>query len=150
MWKGLDPATRAALDATRKFTLTREEFDRLPYEERLKYCIRPEHIEGPDAAAWSEINAHLNTSACNLRELVEELGRRRFGRTPRVGDCFAGGGSIPFEVARLGCQAFGSDLNPVAALLTLGELRHFGGRAGCSAARERRAASRLRRCCSDR
>jgi adenine-specific DNA methylase len=33
--------------------------------------------------------------------------------TPLVVDPFAGGGSIPLEALRLGCDAFASDLNPV-------------------------------------
>jgi adenine-specific DNA methylase len=36
---------------------------------------------------------------------------------PLVVDPFAGGGSIPLEALRLGCEAFASDLNPVALLL---------------------------------
>jgi adenine-specific DNA methylase len=36
---------------------------------------------------------------------------------PLVVDPFAGGGSIPLEALRLGCQAFASDLNPVACLI---------------------------------
>ena len=36
---------------------------------------------------------------------------------PLVVDPFAGGGSIPLEALRLGCEAFASDLNPVACLL---------------------------------
>ncbi len=40
---------------------------------------------------------HLGTAARSLPELVKELGQRRFGRVPRVGDAFCGGGSIPFE-----------------------------------------------------
>ncbi len=34
-----------------------------------------------------------------------------------VVDPFAGGGSIPLEALRLGCEAFASDLNPVACLI---------------------------------
>ena len=34
---------------------------------------------------------------------------------PLVVDPFAGGGSIPLEALRVGCDAFASDLNPVAA-----------------------------------
>lgn len=34
---------------------------------------------------------------------------------------------MPFEAARLGCDAYGSDLNPVAALLTWGALNIVGG-----------------------
>ena len=37
--------------------------------------------------------------------------------TPLVVDPFAGGGSIPLEALRLGCEAFASDLNPVAVLI---------------------------------
>ncbi|GBD00299.1 hypothetical protein HRbin18_00004 [bacterium HR18] len=37
--------------------------------------------------------------------------------TPLVVDPFAGGGSIPLEALRLGCEAFASDLNPVASLI---------------------------------
>ena len=36
---------------------------------------------------------------------------------PVVEDPFAGGGSIPLEALRLGCEAFASDLNPVARLI---------------------------------
>ncbi len=37
--------------------------------------------------------------------------------SPLVVDPFAGGGSIPLEALRLGCEAFASDLNPVACLI---------------------------------
>lgn len=37
--------------------------------------------------------------------------------TPLVVDPFAGGGSIPLEALRLGCDTYASDLNPVAALI---------------------------------
>ena len=106
---------------------SRAAFDALPYAVRLTDCERPENIEGPTAAAWAEINVHLNTTAKNLPELVEQLGQRSFGHTPRVGDSFCGGGSIPFEAARIGCEAFGSDLNPVAGLLTWASLNLLGG-----------------------
>jgi len=102
-------------------------FDRLPYGEKLAYCARPEQIDGPSPEAWAVINAHLDTDAATLPELVEQLGLRRFGRRPRVGDAFCGGGSVPFEAARLGCDAYGSDLNPVAALLTWAALNIVGG-----------------------
>ena len=38
-------------------------------------------------------------------------------QTPLAVDPFAGGGSIPLEALRLGCDAFASDLNPVACLI---------------------------------
>jgi len=110
-----------------KERIIRKVFDQLSYDEKLTYCHRPEQIEGPDEAAWDDINAHLGTSAENLQELVTELGGKKFGHTPKVGDCFCGGGSIPFEAARLGCEAFGSDLNPVAAMLTWASIHLIGG-----------------------
>ena len=36
------------------------------------------------------------------------------GRAPKVLDPFAGGGAIPLEAMRLGCEATAADLNPVA------------------------------------
>ena len=36
------------------------------------------------------------------------------GRVPRVLDPFAGGGAIPLEAMRLGCEATAADINPVA------------------------------------
>jgi putative DNA methylase len=39
------------------------------------------------------------------------------GEAPLIVDPFAGGGSIPLEAVRLGCEAFASDLNPVACLI---------------------------------
>jgi len=38
---------------------------------------------------------------------------------PKVLDPFAGGGSIPLEALRLGCDAYAMDLNPVAYLILL-------------------------------
>ena len=70
--------------------------------------------------------------------------------TPLVVDPFAGGGSIPLEALRLGCEAFASDLNPVACLILkvmlediprhgpglAGELRKVGGKIKRQAERE--------------
>jgi putative DNA methylase len=39
------------------------------------------------------------------------------GNPPPVYDPFSGGGSIPLEAQRLGLEAYGSDLNPVAVLI---------------------------------
>ena len=45
---------------------------------------------------------------------------------PRVGDTFCGGGSIPFEAARLGCDTHASDLNLIACMLTWGAFNIIG------------------------
>jgi putative DNA methylase len=41
------------------------------------------------------------------------------GQPPRVLDMFAGGGSIPLEALRLGCEAYAVELNPVAHIIEL-------------------------------
>ncbi len=41
------------------------------------------------------------------------------GNVPKVLDPFAGGGAIPLEALRLGCEAHAVDLNPVAHLIEL-------------------------------
>lgn len=115
------------LSADDKDALQKKIFGTLSYDEKLLLCQRPEHLDNLSESAWADINAHLDTDAHTLPELVEQLGQRQFGRTPRVGDAFCGGGSIPFEAARLGCEAYGSDLNPVAALLTWAALNIVGG-----------------------
>ena len=44
----------------------------------------------------------------------DEIRKAYGGRAPVVLDPFAGGGSIPLEAMRLGCEALAIDLNPVA------------------------------------
>ncbi|MBW2066672.1 MAG: DUF1156 domain-containing protein [Deltaproteobacteria bacterium] len=121
------PDLRSGLSREDKAELQCLVFERMPYSEKLSYCCRPEQIEGPSPEAWEEINKYLGTNVRSLPELVEELGRRRFGHRPRVGDSFCGAGSVPFEAARLGCDAYGSDLSPAAALLTWAALNIVGG-----------------------
>jgi len=121
------PKLKRGLSAEEKDKLQYLVFNRLSYDEKLTYCDRPEHINGPSERAWEEINQHLGANAKSLPEFVQQLGERRFGHIPRVGDAFCGGGSVPFEAARLGCEAYGSDLNPVAALLTWAALNIIGG-----------------------
>ena len=128
LWESFDAAGRKALDEQRRRPVPdRATFDAMNYAERITHCERPENIEGPTPESWAEINAHLGTTATSLPKLVEQLGQRIFGHTPRVGDAFCGGGSIPFEAARIGCAALGSDLNPVAGLLTWASLNLLGG-----------------------
>jgi putative DNA methylase len=102
-------------------------FSRLPYEHKLRYCDRPEEISGPSEKAWCEINDHLGTSASCLQQLVDELGKKRFGHRPQLADPFCGGGSIPFEAARIGCDAMAGDISPAAALLTWVSMNVLGG-----------------------
>ena len=47
----------------------------------------------------------------------EQIREAHGGRAPRVLDPFAGGGAIPLEAMRLGCEVTAIDINPVAWFL---------------------------------
>jgi putative DNA methylase len=100
----------------------------LPYLERLHLVYRPEEVPESELydPVWKDVNGHLGTSAHNFPELVEQLGIMRFGHRPRVADTFSGSGQIPFEAARLGCDVYASDLNPIACMLTWGAFNIVG------------------------
>ena len=103
----------------KKKSIGEQIFNKLGYDEKLKTCLRPEQFERPaDDHTWNEINHHLNTHAFNLQDLMQQLSEKRFGKNAVIGDCFCGGGSIPFEAARMGLDVYASDLNPIAGLLT--------------------------------
>ena len=53
-------------------------------------------------------------SSPDLARFRNEIRDACGGRAPRVLDPFAGGGAIPLEAMRLGCEVTASDLNPVA------------------------------------
>ena len=101
------------------------EFDDLSYDEKLTYCLRQEQA-GDKLIDWDKVNAHLETTASSTSELVAQLSQKRFGRLVSVGDAFSGGGSIPFEAARMGCNAYGSDLSPLAGLLSWASIHVVG------------------------
>jgi len=101
------------------------------YEEKAALCKRPEEVDADwlYEPVWPVVNrhyAHLGIQANSFDQLIEQLGTLRYGRRPRVGDTFSGGGSIPFEAARLGCDVYASDLNPLACMLTWGTFNIIG------------------------
>ncbi len=53
-------------------------------------------------------------SGPDLEWFREEIRKAYDGRAPKVLDPFAGGGAIPLEAMRLGCEATAIDINPVA------------------------------------
>jgi putative DNA methylase len=65
-----------------------------------------------DFANWdlATNQRYLDTARALVRAAQPE-------EAPIVVDPFAGGGSIPLEALRLGCEAFASDLNPVACFI---------------------------------
>jgi adenine-specific DNA methylase len=138
---------RRDLTADDKLVLYRRALATLPsYEEKASVSKRPEEVDQPwlYAPVWPEVNrhyAHLGVEAHSFPELVNQLGVLRYGHRPRVGDTFSGGGSVPFEAARVGCDAYASDLNPVACMLTWGALNIIGSSSERSAEIEAAQAS---------
>lgn len=99
----------------------------LSFNDQVRAGKRAEEIgDSLFSLIWNKVNAHLRTSAKSIPELIEEMGIARFGRRPNVADVFSGSGQIPFEAARLGCNVYASDLNPMACLLTWGSLNIVG------------------------
>ena len=77
--------------------VTRKETERGEREETIGGVLHWGRESSPDLARFRE-------------EIREAFG----GRAPKVLDPFAGGGAIPLEAMRLGCEVTASDLNPVA------------------------------------
>ena len=120
------PIYKKGLNKDEKTYLQKIVFNRMSYDNKLIYCERPEHVNITNQATWDEINSHLDTTAESLQELIKELGEKRFGHIAKIGDCFAGGGSIPFEAGRMGNNTYASDLNPVAAMLNWASMNIAG------------------------
>jgi putative DNA methylase len=76
----------------------------------------------PDSARSADFFAALCRWGASKEAVEEARGRilhANGGEPPRVLDMFAGGGAIPLEAARLGCEATAVELNPVAHLIEL-------------------------------
>lgn len=101
--------------------------DSEPYRTWVSMSARPEEC-GDELfdPIWTQVNQHLGTEASSFPELVEQLGIMRYGKRPTVADTFCGSGQIPFEAARLGCDVYASDLNPIACMLTWGAFHLVG------------------------
>lgn len=80
------------------------------------------HPEKPPAKA--DPNARYGGTGLTGSELLERARERILrdndGEPPTMLDPFAGGGAIPLEGLRLGCEVEASDLNPVAVLILKG------------------------------
>lgn len=118
--KNITPLERLRLEA--------QLLPQVSYRERIGQANRPEQVmDFVHDHVWSSVNDHLGTNATSFPELMEQLGIMRFGHRPRVADTFCGSGQIPFEAARLGCDVYASDLNPIACMLTWGAFNIVGG-----------------------
>jgi putative DNA methylase len=68
-------------------------------------------------APWEVVSGN-DAGGQHLLGRARELIRQAYsGRAPKVLDPFAGGGSIPLEALRLGCETYALDYNPVAVLI---------------------------------
>lgn len=65
-----------------------------------------------------EAHAERLTEETGNKVTIEDIEEGRAPR-PKVLDMFAGGGAIPLEALRLGCEAYALDLNPVAHIIEL-------------------------------
>ena len=80
-------------------------------------------IKTAEAALYTIPDRHLPSAEVAEKETALHLAIEAFlDKMPRVFDPFAGGGAIPLEAARLGCRAFGNDINPVAHIIQKGSL----------------------------
>lgn len=88
------------------------------FVERL--CKYPGNLSVIKEAQRHIFEAHAERLSKEMgkKVTVEDIEEGRAPR-PRVLDMFAGGGAIPLEVARLGCESHALDLNPVAYLIKL-------------------------------
>ena len=82
----------------------------------------PAPIDEKEREEHSKFIAELSKwENSNNKELIEKARQdildANDGVPPKVLDPFAGGGAIPLEALRLGCETYASDLNPVAVLI---------------------------------
>ena len=92
--------------------------------------------EVADLASWDAVRKpdqvvrppEKGGSGLTGRQLLERARERILecngGKPPRLLDPFAGGGAIPLEALRLGCEVEASDLNPVAVLILKGTVEY--------------------------
>jgi len=121
-------AWRQDLTELERRRLVAQMLPKASYRERVNQSSRPEEMmDTVHDHIWDAVNQHLDTDANSFPELVEQLGIMRFGHRPKFADTFCGSGQIPFEAARLGCDVYASDLNPVACMLTWGAFKIVGG-----------------------
>src|SRR5947209_2490029 len=76
-------------------------------QERDTYMARMRKL-----CSWDVPNGVLEQAR---KDILEANG----GQPPHVLDMFAGGGSIPLEALRLGCESYAVELNPVAHIIEL-------------------------------
>lgn len=121
---------RRPLPASRAFVYASLVDD--PGDDRLREELLKEIA---DLASWDAVRkpnrvvrAKPEGSGLTGRDLLDRARSRIMecngGSRPRLLDPFAGGGAIPLEALRLGCEVEASDLNPVAVLILKGTVEY--------------------------
>src|SRR5208283_5652776 len=78
-------------------------------------CQYPGSAMAIREATQQILRAHADRLSLDLgREVTVAEIEQGSAPRPRVLDMFAGGGAIPLEAARLGCETYAVELNPVA------------------------------------
>lgn len=127
-YENVKVAWRSDLKELERRRIEGQMLPKVPYRERVSAAKRAEEVtDTVHDHIWTAVNEHLGTCAHSFPEIVEQLGVMRYGHRPRIADTFCGSGQIPFEGARLGCDVYASDLNPVACMLTWGAFNIVGG-----------------------
>ncbi|MHA2305290.1 MAG: DUF1156 domain-containing protein [Candidatus Hodarchaeales archaeon] len=67
-----------------------------------------------EISPWNTVKDGNNPLIIQCREILKNQWK---SNPPKVLDPFSGGGSIPLEALRLGCETYASDLNPLAVLI---------------------------------
>lgn len=85
-------------------------------------ALTPEPKDEEERLKRSQFIHNLSKWENSLNKKLIEMAREEIlnvngGKPPKVLDPFAGGGAIPLEALRLGCDTYASDLNPVAVLI---------------------------------
>jgi len=85
--------------------------------KRNKAPVPKQLLDDRSLVKWETSDPENPQGQAILKTARELVTAAHGGRTPTVLDPFAGGGAIPLEAGRLGCQAIANDYNPVAYLI---------------------------------
>ena len=66
----------------KKIELQKQAFTKMSYDEKLKYCVRPEHINDTSVLDWEAINSHLGTNAKQYTGAVSRAGKEKVWSCP--------------------------------------------------------------------
>jgi putative DNA methylase len=128
IWPARRPlaASRAALIATLLPDPGNEEERKMIMEKLAGHIV--EHVKKKKSADGRNEDQNIveteggilhwgRESGADLQWFRDKIREAYGGRAPRILDPFAGGGAIPLEAMRLGCEVTAADINPVAWFL---------------------------------